>query len=243
MATYNGSKYISEQLESILSEMDADDELIVVDDASIDDTVKKIKEICDSRIKLYQNFYNLGHVKSFEKAISLSNNYFIFMADQDDVWLKGRVQLMCSKLISNDLVISSNSEFINGYGFDINPLHIGVSEVNSKCYIGNILRIFAGRGFYFGCAMAFRRDFVAVVLPIPWYVESHDLWIALAANLFRVNLHLDDKTLKRRIHGANSSTANRAFYKKIKSRFIYLMSIIHILHRIIVIKLNQNMSN
>lgn len=141
--------------------------------------------------------------------------------------------------MGDNFVISSNSEFINEFGCNINPVHIGVSEINSKFYIGNILRIFAGKGFYFGCAMALRRDFVVVVLPIPWYVESHDLWIALAANLARVNLHLNNKTLKRRIHGANASTANRALYKKIKSRLIHLISIFHILLRIFMIKLNN----
>lgn len=92
MATYNGEKYIHEQMSSILPQLCDLDEIIVCDDASVDKTVAILESFCDNRIKLFRNSSNLGHVKNFEKAISLANGEYIFLSDQDDIWEPNKIK-------------------------------------------------------------------------------------------------------------------------------------------------------
>ena len=112
MATYNGEKFIKKQLVSILDELDQHDELVIVDDCSKDQTVQIIKSFNDNRIKLYINNINHREVFSFNKAISFSKNRYIFLSDQDDIWIKGRVLKMKKKL-KNCHLVSSNFTWID----------------------------------------------------------------------------------------------------------------------------------
>lgn len=232
IATYNGEKYIEAQLNSIIDQLDTDDEIIIVDDCSKDDTLNIIRSIGDSRIKIYLNEVNRGHVYSFSRAIELATKKIIFMSDQDDIWKKNRLILMKEKLInSSALLLTSNSEFINSDGNKIEFKIDGVDEINSFKYLNNILDIFIGKTNYYGCAMAFKSEFKKIILPMPNYVESHDLWMAMAANLIKSNLHSNDITLERRIHGSNASVVNRKLIFKIKSRIVFLKSLIQLIFR------------
>lgn len=234
MATYNGARFIKEQMESILTQLSDDDEVVVVDDCSSDNTIEIINGLGDKRISIYSNDTNRGHVFSFGRAISLSNKDIIFMSDQDDIWIKGRVAYMLGafKTDENVWLVSSNSAFIDTNGNSINHFKVdGVWKANSKKYIKNIFDIIIGKTNYFGCAMAFRKELKPYIIPIPSYVESHDLWIALAANLYRRNLHIDEPTLQRRIHGSNASVISRPLTVKLMARWIFFRSIIRLLLR------------
>lgn len=227
MATYNGERYLAEQVASILPQLSLADELVVVDDASRDGTIALLDRLNDPRIKIHRNDRNLGHVQTFSKVLSMAANPVILMADQDDVWLDGRVDAM-RKELGNVLLVSTNSAFIDGEGRTIAPLHTGLDAGQSHQYTRNIARIFSGKAFYDGCAMGLRDELRSLILPIPAYVESHDLWIAMAANIARSNRHLAILTLRRRVHGANASVVRRPFRKKIWSRVIFFLSALHI---------------
>lgn len=231
MATYNGMDYLPEQISSIMVQLNDGDELIIVDDASTDGTVSYIRSIKDPRISIYQNEKNLGHVQTFARALNIARGEFIFLADQDDVWLEDRVSSMCRILAEGALLVTTNSAFMDKNGAPIKPMHRGVFSINSKKYFKNIINIFAGKAFYYGCAMAMRRELLDVVLPIPKYVESHDLFIAMAANCGRSNVHLEINTLIRRIHGGNASVVTRSIRKIIKSRLIFFLSLINLIIR------------
>lgn len=233
MATYNGERFLPEQIDSIISQMGMDDELVVVDDASSDRTVSYLESLSDSRIKIYKNKSNIGHVQSFAKALGLAQSAYIFMADQDDVWIVGRLAAMREVLAAGSSLVSTNSKFINNEGRAISPLHPDLKEKDSDSYISNIIRIFIGKAFYNGCAMGLRKELLQVVLPIPSYVESHDLWIAMVANSIGSSRHLENYTLYRRVHGGNASVLQRAFWKKLRSRAIFLLSLLHIGLRLI----------
>jgi glycosyltransferase involved in cell wall biosynthesis len=234
MATYNGSQFISLQIESILKQLGDDDEVIVVDDLSTDNTVSLISAFNDARIKIFQNQHNLGHVKAFDRAIALSKNEFIFLSDQDDVWIDGRVSKMLDCLmVSHKSVLTSNSVFIDAKGFLIEKKIHPIKSKESAYHLQNILRIFSGGINYFGCTMVFDRNIAQVALPIPRYIESHDLWIAMIGNILAINLHIDDETIYRRIHGSNVTNSNRSIFKKIYSRVIFLISFIHIIYRVL----------
>lgn len=233
MATYNGEKYVAEQLSSILKELSFEDEVIIVDDCSKDRTVSVIEALGDSRIKIFHNNRNRGHVYSFERCISLTQNNIIFMSDQDDVWLDDRLEVMVDKLRETHcLLVSSNNSFMDIEGNRIDFPIDGVRSENSSKYAKNIVDIFKGKTNYYGCAMAFHRDLLALILPIPSFVESHDLWIAMAANLVKSNVHLDTNTLVRRVHNENASIVSRKISEKLWSRWIFARSMLVLMTRI-----------
>ncbi len=224
MACYNGEAYIKEQIDTILSQLEAEDELLIIDDGSKDQTAQIIHSFSDERIQYVKNEANLGVNRSFEKAIGLAKNDYLFMADQDDLWVEGRVDRMLEKLTSGVMLVSGNSEAIDGKGqpstYDLGTLKAEASED----HVGNVVRIFTGKAYYYGCAQAFRKELEKVILPFPAYIESHDLWIAMAANLLKSNCHLEEIVLKRRIHGKNASVLQRSLKEKLYARWIFVKS-------------------
>jgi glycosyltransferase involved in cell wall biosynthesis len=233
MATYNGERYLAEQVNSILSQMGETEELVVVDDASNDGTVGYLMSIGDPRIRIYRNASNIGHVQSFARVIGLARGKYILMADQDDVWIDGRLHTMRDSLSAGSALVSTNTEFIDSQGRMIPPLHPELAETDSCRYFTNIVKIFTGQAYYNGCAMGLREELRRLILPIPGYVESHDLWIAMAANAVRSNYHLACCTLRRRVHGSNASVVSRPLLSKLISRSIFLLSLAHISIRLI----------
>lgn len=237
LATYNGEKYLREQLNSILFQLNYSDEIVIVDDCSSDSTVDVIKSYSDERILLYINNKNSGVVKSFEKAISLSSGDFIFLSDQDDIWTDKRLEIMLNSLISSkSILLTSNIASIDAFGNIGNECYTNIKSIDSKKYLKNILLIYRPAASYFGCAMAFSSQLKQIILPFPNCVECHDLWIALAGNCLRSNIHIDDITLLHRLHGENNSLLRRSFFKKILARIKETILIIILLSRIYVKK-------
>lgn len=226
MATWNGARYLREQVDSILAQLRETDELAIVDDASTDETVAILESYADPRLRLYRNPQNIGHVQSFSRVLLLARYDLLVMADQDDVWLPGRLAALHAALRGpRAWVVSSNSRYVDS---DLQPTDFdseGVREADSARHLRNILGIFSGRRCYYGCTMALRREIAPVVLPIPEFVESHDLWIALASNAARANVHLEADTLLRRVHGGNVSILRRPLYRQLWSRVIFLLSL------------------
>jgi glycosyltransferase involved in cell wall biosynthesis len=237
LATYNGAKYIEIQLHSILRQLSVSDEVIILDDFSKDNTLDLVRNFEDKRIKVFKNEINRGHVYSFGKAIELASNELIFMCDQDDIWLDRRLEFMKGSLLkSKALLISTNSNFIDSDGNIIDYSLDGVNSISSDKHFKNILDIFVGKTNYVGCAMAFKKELNKLILPIPSYVESHDLWIAMAANIIKANLHLDEQTLSRRIHGNNASIVKRKLLPKLWSRIVFLISVFQLYYRTLLRK-------
>ena len=231
IATYNGGEFVVKQLTSILDELGPTDEVVVVDDASTDETVRKVKSLQDSRIKLFQNPENKREIYSFSYALSKAKNDIVFLSDQDDIWLPGRVALMKDALINSEAeVLTSNFRWIDQFDNPVDVPFDGVSSKTSSEGFRNILDIFVGRTNYFGCAMAIRKRFLKIICPIPEYVESHDLWIALSSNLLKANLHIDDETFLKRRHSSNatSTESSRPFLQKLWSRVVFARSLVAI---------------
>lgn len=229
MATYNGEAFLEKQISSIISQMGSNDELIIVDDNSKDNTIKIIHSFDDNRIKLYFKKGKKGEVKSFSDAMLMAENDFIFLSDQDDIWLPGRAKEMIEALSeTNSLLLTSNFTWVDSKEHPVDVSFDGVLANHSEEYFQNILEIFYGKTNYFGCAMLMRKEILKYILPIPAFVESHDLWIAFAANLRRLNLHLEKVTFLKRIHenNATSTVSSRPIWKKFFSRIIFVLSIL-----------------
>jgi glycosyltransferase involved in cell wall biosynthesis len=232
MATYNGERFLHAQMRSILDQLSPLDEIVVVDDCSTDGTRSLIGSFCDPRIRLFINDRRRREVHSFGRAIGLSRNAHIFLADQDDVWLPGRVRRM-SIALERAALVTTNFEWIDADG---NPLSVAVDGVRADAsgkFLKNLAGIFTGKTSYFGCALAFRRDLVPLILPIPAYVESHDLWIAMAANVIGSNVHLEDPSLLKRRHDGNATgtVSGRSLVAKLRSRAIFARALLDLLGR------------
>jgi len=208
MATYNGAAYVAEQIESIVAQLGPDDELVIVDDCSTDDTAAVIVQTAarleESRILLTKTDSNLGYVRAFEAAIRRSRGRFVFLSDQDDVWTAGRHEAMIEGL-GRALVVAGNHSILGRSGKRL--WYPPLRAAGSRRHLANLVAIMIGYRPYFGCAMGFRREVIeGGILPIPGFVtESHDIWIAITGNVRRSIRHLEQDVVERRLHGGNQT--------------------------------------
>jgi glycosyltransferase involved in cell wall biosynthesis len=234
MATYNGSKYVREQIDSIICQLESGDELVVVDDNSLDDTWTILSGYIDPRIKIFKNSQNLGVNRTFARAIALADGDIIFLSDQDDVWIKGRLKHMLAPFAKRHVnVVASNFRLIDLHG-DVIPGRLApdLDSIDDARPWINIAQIFIGSKNYYGCAMAFRATFRDSILPYPPKTECHDIWIAMIANLQRSIVHLDRPTLMHRVHGNNASIIKRPWHLKLLARMYLLMQLLSAYRRI-----------
>jgi glycosyltransferase involved in cell wall biosynthesis len=204
IASCNGGKYIKEQIDSILCQLSLEDEIIISDDSSTDNTVKIIKSINDSRIKVFENCNFKSPIFNFENAIKKASGEIIFLADQDDLWLPFKVEEMLDKLQFADIVVS------NCYIGDDNLNIIKESYFewrNSKRgFIKNLLV-----NSYLGCCMAFKRKMLKDLLPFPMSIPMHDIWIGVISEIYYKPLFLDKKLMIYRRHNGNTTKLSEDF--------------------------------
>ncbi|WP_370895465.1 glycosyltransferase [Chryseobacterium gossypii] len=231
MASYNGGCYISEQIDSILVQLIPGDELIIIDDCSTDNTIDIIKSFQSHYIKLFSNEKNIGHVRTFERALGLASKNYICFSDQDDIWLPGRLEKLYNTIKKqNVLLVASNFHINNESNNRIEFLRL--KNENSNRFSENIHRIFKGKSAYYGCTMIMQRRFLEYIFPFPAYIEAHDLWMAISANILKSIYHLEDDTLIYRVHYNNESLKKRNIVQKLKARYYFCKNILLILKRI-----------
>lgn len=217
MTTYNGEKYLKEQIESILCQSYSNFELVVCDDCSADNTRLILEEYAkkDKRIKIHFNDSNLGFIKNFEQTLRFCSGDFIALADQDDVWTINHLEVLLSCIGEHDIACS-NSIIVNK---DLEPLNM---DMKTSCHFTNVPKDNADLFFYFlfgnnfvqGAASLIRRDFLLKCLPIPEFVIFHDHWFGINASLGNGIVYLEDSTLFYRQHGNNiTQSANNVFQK------------------------------
>lgn len=210
--TYNGGKYIKMQIESILCQLSPTDEIIISDDGSTDDTIMRIKEFNDVRIRIFehektkQRFLFGYTAKNLENALSKASGNIIFLADQDDVWLPGKVEHVTKELETSDAILTDCNIV------DENLKELVYSKITSeKVKISDLRNIYTCG--YLGCCIAFRRNLLEHILPIPKNTP-HDLWIGLVCNNFGSFKILQEPLLLYRRHSSNVSSPNRSLTKK-----------------------------
>jgi len=204
MAVFNGSKYIREQIESILVQLGVDDELVISYDESEDDTYEIISTFScvDPRIKIFKNSGS-GIVKNFENAIRLSKGEYIFLADQDDVWIDNKIKIVIEEFKrTNSDAIAHDYKLVNENLEPINQEDKSGFELrgNSAGVLNNIIRL-----SYIGCCLAFKRKMVPHILPIPTEKRSHDWWIGTVTGLIGKFSILDEKLIYHRMHMNNAT--------------------------------------
>lgn len=218
VASYNGEEHIIRQLDSILDQLGPSDEVIVSDDSSTDATALLISQLGDSRIIFVTNTSTKGPVGNFQNALTRATGDFIFLSDQDDIWLSGKVAEMTSLLHEFDLVLS-DCKIV-----DKNLSVIQPSFFKYRSSKAGLLRNMYKNSFM-GCCMAFRRNVLSYALPIPQKVHMHDWWIGLLAEV-KGKVYFYDKPLILYVrHGNNASPTGEGeynLYQKLYNRFILL---------------------
>lgn len=227
MASYNGEQYIKEQVESILNQLSPSDELIVSDDGSSDTTLEVLKNFHDGRIHIYGNTFRKGIIGNFENALSRASGEYIFLADQDDVWLPGKVKVMLAYLKQYDCVVS------DCYVTDKNLNVIHDSFYSFKSVKTGKLYNLLIHNYFTGCCMAFRKEVLYKSLPFPVSVPMHDIWLGNVAHFFFQTIFIREKLIYFRRHDYNSSVVTHAhspysLVQKLASRLNVIKEIIRL---------------
>lgn len=231
MATYNGEKYIKQQIESILFQLEKEDELIISDDGSSDKTLEIINSFNDNRIRIFSHIkpeclsnikYNKSYyyaTSNFENALKQAKGDYIFLSDQDDIWDKEKKIKMITYLkeknadcvMCNFSTIDSTSNIILKKGFEISPI--------KKSLIQKVIK-----SRFIGSSMCFTKELLTNCLPFPNKLRAHDLWIGCHAKKI---VFLDVPLTLYRRHDENVSTGigkstNKLWYK-IYYRIVFLL--------------------
>lgn len=212
MATFNGEKYIYDQLTSILSQIGLSDEIVISDDSSQDRTIQIIKSIKDRRIRLLENKTFYSPTFNFENALKNASGDILFLSDQDDVWANGKVNTMARYLETYDMVVSDCWV---------------INERNEKIFDSFYQLRRSGRGYlrnlchnsYLGCCMAFHRHILNQALPFPKRLPTHDQWLGLVAEMFGRTHFCKHKLLYLRRHGENFSPTGEKSPFSIRKKF------------------------
>jgi glycosyltransferase involved in cell wall biosynthesis len=232
MTVYNGDKYLRQQIESVICELQDDDELLIYDDLSTDMTAKIVAEFAsDKRIKYRKNPDKLGVVKNFERALQNAQGEYIFLCDQDDVWLPGKVQI-CVEALKSHLLVVTDCVVVNQ---ELEILYPSFFELR-RSGAGVLKNIW--KNTYLGCCMAFRRELLETGLPIPRNMPMHDMWLGLIAEVSGNVLFIDEKFLLYRRHETTASpTAGVSGFSVFKQCKLRLILIFNLLRRVLETKL------
>ncbi len=196
LCTYNGERFLREQLDSIINQTYSDIELIAIDDCSTDNTFTILQEYSQrfAFIKVFKNEVNLGYIRNFEKAIRICNGDLIALSDQDDIWDLSKIEKL-TKAVGNNLMIYHDSEFIDQNG---NPLNRKMSDI-MNLYRGDDPETFIFFNCISGHSILMKRKLIDEILPFP-NAYFHDWWIAyVATNLGSIDF-LNETLVKYRQH-------------------------------------------
>ena len=223
IATLNGGRFVREQVKSVLPQLSEDDEVVVSDDGSTDDTVEILKSINDKRMKICKNEGRHGFIWNFENALKKAKGDVIFLCDQDDIWKPNKVEIVMETLKDHDIVLH-DAEMIDQDGVMTGKLYSdGLHQ--RKGFWSNLWKT-----RWLGCCMAFRKNVLEYALPFPHHIVGHDGWIS-AVGLAKFDYYyIPDVLMGYRRHGENVSTAsershNSWYYMLIKKRLWLLIEV------------------
>lgn len=230
--TYNGAAYIKKQLDSILTQTQKVDEIVICDDGSTDDTIAIIRAYQNNNpgtIHLYQNEVQLGSTKNMEKCLGLVKGDIVFLADQDDIWLPTKVATLCHFFETHPVVdaVFSNAVLINEKDAVLPELHlwdiIGFPEATINSTTNTIPNpnstltsefnlfefLYRVDNIVTGAGLAIRNHKALLTQPFPTFKGLlHDGWIALYYASQDKLAYCKDTLFQYRIHAAQQMGGN-----------------------------------
>ncbi len=229
MAVFNGEKFIEQQIETILTQLDQCDELIISDDASSDNTLSKINSFSDRRIKLYQHtpVGRTGRercINNFEFCLVKAKGDYVYLADQDDIWMPDKIKV-CNQLLVEFDFVASTMLYIDEHNIILED-EINMGE--TKVYRGLFRNLI--KNSYTGACVCFKRQVLQKALPFPSKIPLQDQWIGIVAEAFYKVKIVNQPLVLHRIHSHNLSTtglkSQYSILKKMLFRWYLLRGII-----------------
>jgi len=226
VCTYNGSRFVSEQIESICKQTYPNLQIIIVDDASTDNTFEIVKQWADKdqRIQLHRNEKNLGFNLNFDKACKLTTGDYIAIADQDDIWELTKIEKLVAKINESPdtLLVHCISARFEQFG----KFHLKSHKLVNYL-AGNDVRNFYLQNYISGHNMLFRRSLLEKSLPFPGNVY-YDWWLAAVASCNGKIEAVPEIVVWHRMHDANATGAAKPklnFYQQVMIILPQLMTI------------------
>ncbi|MDO5448126.1 MAG: glycosyltransferase family 2 protein [Clostridia bacterium] len=212
LAAYNGEKFIEEQLGSILAQLGADDEVIVSDDNPSGGTKAAVERVGDPRVK-YIEGPGQGVIKNFECAIAHTSGDLIFLSDQDDVWLPGKVQAVTDAISRGALLVMHDAK-VTDEALNVTDESFFAIRGTRTGFVKNLIK-----NSYMGCCMAFDASLKGDILPFPDDLPMHDQWIGLKAERAGKVVLIETPYLLYRRNGDSLTGNPTSFAQKLKWRF------------------------
>jgi glycosyltransferase involved in cell wall biosynthesis len=226
MAAYNGERFITAQLQSILVQLSDGDEIVVVDDGSTDGTRDRVRSLQDCRIRLIEHEHNQGMSRTFEDALRSAFNSILFLSDQDDLWVPDKIDTIRQAFIDNPHVtlVVTDSSLIHADGSMLLESFLGRYGPFKPGFWANLLW-----NRYGSHNLAFRASILSEILPLPHKHDVlHDHWIGLRHSLaYGDALYIDRPlTLSRRHETTWSAGRKRSStLRKIRIRVHLLLAL------------------
>lgn len=208
VATFNGERFVAEQLRSILEQLGPEDEVVISDDGSSDRTLEIVRSFGDSRVRILVGNSFRSAVRNFENALRHASGDVLVLSDQDDVWLPGRLAKIRERFAGSHPpvhLVVLDATVIDESGATLHPSlfrKIGAGPGILKNVYDNT---------YVGCCLAFSRGLLDVALPFPPGIPMHDMWLGLLAEIFGSVEFVPGTWLAYRRHGANATPMRRQF--------------------------------
>lgn len=232
LCTYNGEKFLKNQIDSILNQTQKVDEIVVCDDGSTDKTLKIIEDYSltfPSLFSVYKNEINLRSVKNFEKAIAVTSGDYIFLADQDDIWVENKVEKMinhfklnpnCLGLFSDGFLIQENNKIIPRTSL-WESIYFDTKQVGNFKNLNSYLSF--KRNVVTGAALCIKKEAKDFIFPFP-IVKGfhHDHWIAYVLSLKNELQFIDKKLIQYRLHQNQQvgTSLKKSYFKELKNNKI-----------------------
>jgi len=227
LATYNGEKFLKQQLDSIFSQTYSDFIIYVSDDMSTDQTIN----ILMFYHKKYPNQFvysvnkkNIGVVKNFEKLIINCKEDYIALCDQDDIWLENKLEiqlkelmLLEKKFVNDPCLVHSDLTMVNKDNSMIYQSFFNFRKINlpNKKSINKIV----SHNGIMGCTVLFNKSLQRKILPFPEFLDVHDYWIAIVNETIGHRITLNEKLVLYRIHDNNTSNSSNKIINKKNNLF------------------------
>lgn len=218
MATFNGEKYIKEQIQSIMNQTELPDEIIVIDDGSTDNTVDIIRDVLANTNTTYQlitHKKNKGVTEAFQEGIGLASSDYVMICDQDDVWKKEKIELTKSAMNENVALILCNASIVDGElnsrgksMFEYIDIPIELKEECTTLSSIEMVNMSLKRNYVTGMCMAGRRDLMIKAFPIPKSM-TYDAWLAMRLANEGSTVIINKELVYYRQHGNNVIGTNR----------------------------------